>query len=261
MNSIDLKKVTYFIVTGASRGIGQKMAIECSKHFKEGSIVMLLARSIDGLNVTKSKILENNPSINVLTYTIDLNNPSNEEIEACINKSLINTDTSKFELTFIIHNAGTLGDPSKKASQLSKSDDWQNYFSTNVFTVAKLNSHFMATFSNNKKLIVNITSKACLVPFKSFTYYCTGKAAREMYFKVLAEEEPDCIVLNYSPGPVDTDMTRNDVMKSHDTDILNFYNSIRDKKSMLTVDQTTQKFIEVLSQGTFKTGDHVDYYD
>ena len=33
-----------------------------------------------------------------------------------------------------------------------------------------------------------------------------GKAARESYFRVLAAENPDLRILNYSPGPVDTDM-------------------------------------------------------
>ena len=33
-----------------------------------------------------------------------------------------------------------------------------------------------------------------------------GKAARDMFFKVLAAEEPSIRVLNYAPGPIDTDM-------------------------------------------------------
>ena len=34
----------------------------------------------------------------------------------------------------------------------------------------------------------------------------SGKAARDMFFKVLAAEEKDISVLNYAPGPLDTHM-------------------------------------------------------
>ena len=34
----------------------------------------------------------------------------------------------------------------------------------------------------------------------------SGKAARDMLFKTMAEESPGVRVLNYAPGPLDTDM-------------------------------------------------------
>ncbi len=33
-----------------------------------------------------------------------------------------------------------------------------------------------------------------------------GKAGRDMLFRTMALEEPDIRVLNYAPGPLDTDM-------------------------------------------------------
>ena len=33
-----------------------------------------------------------------------------------------------------------------------------------------------------------------------------GKAARDMLFRTMALEEPEIRILNYAPGPVDTDM-------------------------------------------------------
>ena len=40
-------------------------------------------------------------------------------------------------------------------------------------------------------------------------HYCSVKAAREMLFKVLALENPDNMkVLNYAPGPIDTEMVK-----------------------------------------------------
>lgn len=41
---------------------------------------------------------------------------------------------------------------------------------------------------------------------KFFIQYSAGKAAREAFFRALAVEEPNLRILNYSPGPVQTDM-------------------------------------------------------
>ena len=49
----------------------------------------------------------------------------------------------------------------------------------------------------------------------------TGKAARNMFFKVLATEEPDVRVLNYAPGPLETEMS-DQCMLSEDPDVRNW---------------------------------------
>lgn len=257
-NPIDLNKVCYFLVTGASRGIGQKMAIECSKKFKAGSVVVLLARSITGLEKTKSLILEENAEISVVLHSIDLTSPSKEELIEIITKSM---NSLIFELAFIIHNFGTTGDVSKTASKMDDMIEWHNYFSANVFSVALLNVEFMKIFKTTKKFIVNLTSKMALVSAGSMTLYCSGKAAREMYFRVLADEEPEIVVLNYSPGPVETDMSANVQATTSDPTMKEFFIGIRANNTILTTSQTTSRFIEILEKGNYKSGDHIDYYD
>lgn len=63
----------------------------------------------------------------------------------------------------------------------------------------------------NQLIIVNVSTLAAIQAFPSFGIYCMAKAAREMFHKVLAEEqkstpENGIKVLNYAPGPLDTDM-------------------------------------------------------
>ncbi|KAH0549958.1 hypothetical protein KQX54_016254 [Cotesia glomerata] len=82
-------------------------------------------------------------------------------------------------------------------------------YDLNVFPPAILNSVFMKIFNNNvraKKLVINITFLATKIPLSSLGYYCSAKAAREMYFKVFAKEFPYVNVLNYSPFAVETDL-------------------------------------------------------
>lgn len=259
---IDLKQVSYLLITGASRGIGQRMAIETARKLKPGSIVVLLARSASGLESTKAEILEVNSRITVVTSSVDLGNASKQLLEDIIEKSLAKTPVSNFELAVVIHNVGTIGNVERKAVDMCDRQEWEEYFATNVFTVGVLNSCFLHKFNGcAKKLVVNVTSKACVAPFKSMGFYCAGKAAREMYFKVLAEEETDLVVLNYSPGPVETDMTVDIQGRSADEGIRNYFKDLRDTTTILTTHQTTEKFLSILEAGQFQSGDHVDYYD
>lgn len=82
-----------------------------------------------------------------------------------------------------------------------------------------------------------------------------------MYFRVLALEEPDLIVLNYSPGPVDTDMTVDVQANSVSNEIRSMFKDLREGKTILQPLETTQKFIGIIEAGAYTTGDHVDYFD
>lgn len=70
----------------------------------------------------------------------------------------------------------------------------------NLYSVTALTSEFLKVFNSGQRCVLNITSLCAIKPFKSMGYYCVGKAAREMYFKVLTDENPSLDILNYSPG-------------------------------------------------------------
>lgn len=261
-NPIKLNQKIFFVVTGASRGIGQTMAIECARQMLAGSVVTLLARNANGLADTRQQILAANPNVTVVTHAIDLACPSTAELRACLAKSLDNPSAAAvFDLAFIIHNVGTIGDISKYAKDIDDPAVWRDYYATNVFTVAALNSVFMNMFEATKKLVVNITSYCAIKPFESYALYCSGKAAREMYFNVLALEQTETLVLNYSPGPVATDMTVSIAKDSVSPGIRDMFQCMFDDKTILTTEQTTRKFVDVLETGKYASGDHVDYYD
>lgn len=260
-NSIDLSnKLVYFLITGASRGIGKTMAIETSKNFASGSVVVLLARSQSGLEDTKAKILESNPGIKVIVKAIDLTKPSVEEYDEIIAGSF--DKTVNYDLAMVIHNVGTLGDVSKVSTDIESYSELENYFSTNVFAPTILNNRLLKAFPVGlKKFIVNITSKSGHVPFKSFTFYCMGKAAREMYFKCLAEEFPNLLILNYSPGPVESDMTVYAQNYSSSSELSEMFKNLREQGTILTTEMTTRKFLDIVKAGTYANGGYLDYYD
>ena len=67
--------------------------------------------------------------------------------------------------------------------------------------MAVLTSSFLNVFKHDDKtVIVNITSLAAIQVIKGLGIYGVGKAAREMYFKVLSSESADLRILSYAPG-------------------------------------------------------------
>lgn len=97
-------------------------------------------------------------------------------------------DSAQYDRVVIVHNVGSMGDVTKSTTDMADFDIWRKYYDLNVFSPAILNSVTMKIFNNDnkaKKLVINITSLCGIQAMKSIAYYCSGKAAREMYFKVI----------------------------------------------------------------------------
>ncbi|XP_054286782.1 sepiapterin reductase-like [Macrosteles quadrilineatus] len=250
---------TFCLLTGASQGIGRCFAVEFARNFGAGSHLVLLARTTSGLEQTRSLIKSANPQVTVHIHSVDLGDPDVE-----LYKTILNSDAwagESFDLKLLVHNAGSVG----KANTLSKDMDdhleWNRYLSLNLYHVTSLTAEFLRSFPSGHRCIVNVTSLCAVKPFKSMGYYCVGKAAREMYFKVLADENPDLDIINYSPGPVDTDMVSQLINEVQDEETKSSFITMKSTKTLVTVEQTTQKVIALLTSRGYKSGDRFDYYD
>lgn len=173
-NGVDLTQKAFFLMTGASRGIGRAIAIECAAKMATGSVIVLIARTSAGLEETKAQILAKNPSnVTVFLLNMDLTRPTNEQINSIFDLTLTDRNLDEFKLSMIVHNVGSIGDIKQYAKHLNDVEQWHDYFAINMFSVIALNSEFMKRFNaiNCRRLIVNITSKCGLVPCKSLTMY------------------------------------------------------------------------------------------
>jgi len=108
--------------------------------------------------------------------------------------------------------------------------------------------------------VVNISSLLALQPFRSLTLYCAGKAARDMFGRVLAAEEPAVRVLSYAPGPLRTDMADDIAANAGDEELRQMYRE-GVKEGFLDCDVSAARLVTILEEGKFASGDHVDYYD
>lgn len=172
-SAVNLTQKTFFLMTGASRGIGRTMAIECAAKMATGSVIVLIARSMPGLEETKAQILAKNPTnVTVFLLTIDLTRPTVEQINSIFDASLEERNLDEFKLAMIVHNAGNIGDVTQYAKDFCDMDQWHDYYAFNVFSVIALNTEFLKRFDGQmRRLIVNITSKCGLYPVKSLAMY------------------------------------------------------------------------------------------
>ncbi|XP_011297833.1 sepiapterin reductase-like [Fopius arisanus] len=244
----------FVLITGASQGIGRQIAITFSGLLGKGSKLLLLARSEKGLKETAGNIPK---GISVDFQGIDLSLATAGQLSEIIEKSV---ESVQLDRVIIVHNVGTMGDTSKLTVDMDDFEEWRKYYDLNVFSPAVLNSVAMKLFREKVEriFVVNITTFSAL---KSAGYYCSGKAAREMYFKVFAEEYPDVNVLNYSPGPVETNMLRNFSATAGHPDQRKKINYMIAQNQQLTPEQTADRLVKVLREQKYQSGGRVDYYD
>ncbi|KAJ5488634.1 hypothetical protein N7539_003524 [Penicillium diatomitis] len=216
------------LLTGASMGIGERIARSLAK---EGSNLILLARSEDKLLSLKDQLLQQHPGIKVVYRAADVG--SHEAVDAVIQSVieemghidiLINnasgarsrqcaaTAQSPLQITNVprsnIQAGLALGAPN--AFYDLKIGDIQTMISTNIngpmfVTHSVLNRSMV---SRNSGTILNITSVTGLEvpPFPGEAVYHSSKAAQEAFTNALRNElvGTDIKVLALRPGCVAT---------------------------------------------------------
>ena len=221
----------------------------------------MLARSGNDLEQTKTQIQEVDKSLTVITHSVDLATADVKTYELILDSVTTSVDTAGIEFGIVFHNAGTTGEV-KQTTDLCSFQEWRKHFDLNLFSAAALNSVFVRKIRPiaPQLVVVNITSLCGRTPFKNLAMYGASKAAREMLFKVLALEEPNVVVLNYSPGPVDTSMFDGIIATAQSEEVQNSFRKVKET-TILTPEQTVGKLLGLLEKGDFKSGDTVDYFD
>ena len=207
------------VVTGASRGLGQAIAISFSKALiADGSVkVVLVARSEQGLEETRQAIVSQSPAGTVAkSLTMDLSDLEllDEHLDTIFQEI---QPLSRYKRLILINNAGSLGHLGKANNQ-SSLKELRSYIDFNVTSSLWVSTRFckvwseaLAAADNNDgtstATIVNISSLCAVQPFPTMAGYCAGKAARDLYHAVLAKAEEEegkdtatrTRALNYAP--------------------------------------------------------------
>jgi len=112
-------------------------------------------------------------------------------------------------------------------------------------------------------IIINISSLAAVQPNICLSFYCTSKAACDMFFATVAKEEETfgLKTINYAPGPCDTDIINGFNNCFEEVPLGVILKSMKEKGQLIVPEVTANKLADVLIINTFITGTHIDFYD
>ncbi len=190
------QKKPYVLITGASSGIGQVLAINLSREYD----IILHGRNQEKLEHTKSLC---NSEKEQIIFTLDLN-----DIER-IEDSLINfINEYELEISHFIHSAGFMKMLPLKSISL---EIINTTFATNVISAALFIKVLSQRKINNDalKTVVFISSNISNFGAKAFSIYGASKGALDSLMRSLAVElAPRVRINSVLPGAIHTGMTK-----------------------------------------------------
>jgi 3-oxoacyl-[acyl-carrier protein] reductase len=185
------------LVTGASRGIGQAIALELAR---QGAIVIGTATSESGA----AAITDYLQTAGAVGRGLALNVTDAASVEAVI--SVIQAEYG--EIAILVNNAGITRD---NLLMRMKDDEWDDIIATNLTSVFRLSRAVLrAMMKARYGRIINIASVVGAMGNAGQTNYAAAKAGMVGFSKSLAREvgSRNITVNCVAPGFIDTDMTR-----------------------------------------------------
>ena len=185
------------LVTGASRGIGQAIAIKLGK---QGAKVVGTATTDKGAEAIQSVFAEQG----VEGIGLNLNVTDDASIDA-----VMSTIKEQFGTpTILVNNAGITRD---NLLMRMKTEEWNAVLNTNLGSVFRLSKACLRGMMKARRgRIVNIASVVGSTGNPGQANYCAAKAGMIGFTKSLAREvgSRGITVNAVAPGFIDTDMTR-----------------------------------------------------
>ncbi|POM61255.1 Sepiapterin reductase [Phytophthora palmivora] len=257
------------LITGASRGFGRCLALDFVRQLKTQSLDLVL-REWEKEAATGE--------LQCFLQSVDLS--SSVDYMTKVDQVLLQLAGQSYDRVFLVHNAGSLGQLGLVQECASSPTELTQYWELNVTSVLWLNKRFLDVFGASRDellttsatdekqtqlVIVNITSLCGIEPFKTHMMYCSGKAAREMHHRVIATEQSvtgKTRVLQYSPGPMDTDMqTTIREAPLVDPQLRKQFADMKAQGTLIPPAQSSERGVKLAISGEYETGTHVDYYD
>jgi short-subunit dehydrogenase len=185
----------FVAITGASSGIGEKIAIECAK---QGAHLILLARREERLAQLAEKI-KNDYGVSSHYYPLDVQNlDSIQHVFTTIQKEIGQIDVLVNNAGFGIFNN----------VQDATMDEMKNMFEVNVYGLVACTKMVLPAMIERKKgHIINIASQAGKISTPKSSLYSATKHAVLGFTNSLRMEvkNSNIYVTSVNPGPIKTD--------------------------------------------------------
>lgn len=186
------------LVTGASRGIGQAIALELGK---AGAIVVGTATTADGAAKIGAYLAE--AGIKGRGAALEVRDPA--QVDALIGE--IEKEYG-IAVTILVNNAGITRD---NLAMRMKDEEWDAVIDTNLKAVFRLSKAVMRGMMKARSgRIINVTSVVGHAGNPGQANYCASKAGVSGMTRSLARElgSRNITVNCVAPGFIDTDMTK-----------------------------------------------------
>lgn len=185
------------LVTGASRGIGQAIALELGR---QGAVVIGTATSQSGADSISNLLKEK--EIKGYGYMLNVTDP------ASVAALLAAVEPAFGAPSILVNNAGITRDG---LLMRMKDSDWEEIIATNLNSVYRLSKACLpAMMKARRGRIISISSVVGAAGNAGQTNYAAAKAGILGFTKALAREvgSRGITVNAVAPGFIDTDMTR-----------------------------------------------------
>lgn len=185
------------LVTGATRGIGQAIALQLGQH---GATVIGTATTQNGAESINQYLKD--AAIQGMGLALNVNDP------AQVNDTIKKIQTTVGDVAILVNNAGITRD---NLLVRMKDDEWDEIMETNLKSIFRLSRAVLRGMMKARSgRIINISSVVGTIGNIGQTNYAAAKAGIFGFSKSLAREVGSRhITVNcVAPGFIDTDMTR-----------------------------------------------------
>jgi benzil reductase ((S)-benzoin forming) len=191
----------YFIITGASKGLGEGIAMAL---INENHHLLCISRS-ESVPLTRMADAKN---CRITFFHFDL--AVSHDIPVLCQRVFSKIDTADAEGIYLVNNAGVI----EPVGRIESCDPAQveNHIRVNLLAPMLLTAEFLNAFKgiDAQKRILNISSGAAKFPYYGWSSYCSSKAAMDMHSLCVDTEQKDetypAEVMAVAPGIIDTDM-------------------------------------------------------
>lgn len=244
----------HFIITGASKGLGEGIAIEL---ISEDHHLICIARG-ESTNLKKLAAARN-CRVSFISFDLSVSHDIPDLCERVF--ELINTGAA--EGIYLVNNAGVV-QPVKRSEDYT-ADEVDLHIRTNLLAPMLLTSGFIKHTKDLpiEKRILNISSGAAQFPYYGWGCYCSAKAGMEMFGRCVSEEqrnEPYPVeTMAVAPGIIDTNM-QTIIRSTNDRDFVHKEKFVAFKESgeLIPPSLAGKKLAHLLLSSEFKDGQSID---
>jgi benzil reductase ((S)-benzoin forming) len=252
-----MAEMHYFIVTGASRGLGEALA----------EALLQPDHHLFCVSRTRSfKVLQSAPNTGASIDWFEQDLSDLDRLEDLMSRIFEKIDPAKAKAVILINNAGIIR-PIAPASKNVGRDIALNV-SVNLIAPMIITGSFIRLAENlpADKRVLNISSGAARKPYFGWSSYCSAKAGLDHYTRCVAVEQEGAAypvkIVSAAPGVIDTEM-QTEIRSSREEDFkaLKRFLDLKQTGQLLSPEAAANKLLKLLLSDSFGREPIVDIRD